>query len=43
MHAGGTLGLFTGCSILSMFEVLYWIAKIAVKLASTGKRRTLAA
>ena len=23
---GGTLGLFTGASIISMFEVVYWIA-----------------
>ena len=28
MHPGGTLGLFTGMSILSVFEVVYWIVII---------------
>jgi hypothetical protein len=25
---GGTLGLFTGMSILSMVEIVFWLAKI---------------
>ena len=29
---GGTLGLFTGMSILSMVEILYWLLKFAFKL-----------
>ena len=27
---GGALGLFTGMSILSMVEIVFWIAKIPV-------------
>ena len=33
--AGGTLGLFTGMSILSMFEIVFWVGKGT--LATLGK------
>ncbi len=38
---GGLLGLFTGISILSMFEVIFWIARIFGDSLSFGpwKRR----
>ena len=29
---GGTLGLFTGMSILSMVEILHWLVKFVFKL-----------
>ena len=32
---GGTIGLFTGMSILSVFEVIFWIGKAV--MAIVGK------
>ena len=31
---GGTLGLFTGFSVMSFVEIVYWITKLAVELCS---------
>ena len=29
---GGTLGLFTGMSLLSIIELIYWLLKLIMKL-----------
>jgi hypothetical protein len=34
---GGTLGLFTGMSILSMIEIVFWAIKLGVKMFSSKK------
>jgi hypothetical protein len=33
------LGLFTGMSILSMIEIVYWIIKVVLKLFSPLKKK----
>ena len=30
-HAGGTIGLFTGLSLISMVEIVYWMIKVREK------------
>ena len=37
-HIGGNLGLFTGMSVLSMFEILFWVARFVFGGASRRKR-----
>ena len=27
IHLGGNLGLFTGMSVLSLFEIIFWVAR----------------
>ena len=27
LHLGGNLGLFTGMSVLSLFEIIFWVAR----------------
>ncbi len=44
MHAllkrtGGGLGLFTGMSILSLVELLYWVYKLAIRTTFAGRSK----
>ena len=39
---GGTLGLFTGMSFISVIEMVYWIFKTLVILPITNKLRRAA-
>ncbi len=34
---GGGLGLFTGMSILSLVELLYWLYKLAIRTTFVGR------
>ncbi len=42
---GGVVGLFTGMSILSVFEIIFWVARVAAAMmgVATFKRKTGAA
>ena len=35
---GGTLGLFTGMSILGMFEIAFWLMRIPLRFCEKGKK-----
>ena len=37
---GGNLGLFTGMSILSMFEIIFWIVRVIAKAIRSHVNRT---
>lgn len=37
-NIGGTFGLFCGTSILSVVEVLYWVAKMSWSTKSNGSK-----
>ena len=37
LRTGGTLGLFTGMSILSMIEMVFWLAKLPSTLCRVVK------
>ena len=41
-NIGGTLGLFSGMSILSAVELLYWVGKYLSKKLGRGKEKILA-
>ena len=34
VHLGGTLGLFTGMSIMSMIEAIFWLFKFINKIST---------
>ena len=34
-HIGGLIGLFTGMSVLSLFEIVFWFLRLAVRGLST--------
>ena len=36
---GGTLGLFTGISVITFIEILYWFGRFAIEVARTGGLR----
>ncbi len=38
-NVGGTLGLFSGFSILSVVEVVYWIGRSCGKKKARGRKR----
>ncbi len=35
MYQGGTIGLFTGLSLLSVMEIIYWIYRTILAACST--------
>ncbi len=35
---GGTLGLFTGISVITFIEILYWVGRFAFELVRTTGR-----
>ena len=40
MYAGGTLGLFTGMSLMSLVEIFFWISCLAsLPLSIIAKKR----
>ena len=36
---GGTLGLFTGISIITFVEVIYWVFRFVMEMIRKGTRR----
>ena len=38
VHLGGTLGLFTGMSIMSMIEAIFWLFKFINKISTQVMR-----
>ena len=36
---GGTLGLFTGISIITFVEVIYWVFRFVMEMIRRGTRR----
>ena len=45
IHSGGTIGLFSGLSIISVIEIIYWIYKIMkhylcpeIRMATSGSK-----
>ena len=35
---GGTIGLFTGLSLISMVEIAFWIIRTVLKIGSMGMK-----
>ena len=36
---GGTLGLFTGISIITFVEVIYWVFRFVIEMIRKGTRK----
>ena len=41
LSSGGTLGLFTGASVLSLVEIVFWISKVGDILMTAKSLQTI--